>query len=200
MQPFFEPQIRFKGCLGHLERPILDAIISLAGLPAEGRMSELAQIISGDGAAAPPAFILEGLTADQAHRRIPHAPHTIFEELWHITFWQQVSLDWVRGLETPFPAHAAVGFPSEAALNEGWDELRGRFFRGNDGAAGIAGDSARLDLLIRCPSRPGKPIRTMTVREQLENLAAHNHYHFGRIVLLRQLLGAWPPTSGGFSW
>jgi hypothetical protein len=40
----------------------------------------------------------------------------------------------------------------------------------------------------------------MTVLEQLENLAAHNAYHLGRIVLLRQLLGAWPPPSGGDSW
>jgi hypothetical protein len=40
----------------------------------------------------------------------------------------------------------------------------------------------------------------MTVREQLESLGAHNAYHFGRIVLLRQLMGLWPPPSGGFSW
>jgi hypothetical protein len=40
----------------------------------------------------------------------------------------------------------------------------------------------------------------MTVREQLESLAAHDAYHFGRIVLLRQLCGAWPPKSGGFTW
>ena len=37
-------------------------------------------------------------------------------------------------------------------------------------------------------------------REQLESLATHNAYHFGRICLLRQLCGAWPPASGGDSW
>jgi uncharacterized damage-inducible protein DinB len=83
--------------------------------------------------------------------------------------------------------------------------LRGRFFQGNDEAAslvrdGLVRESGRLGALIRCPSRPGAPTRTMTVREQLESLAAHNHYHFGRIVLLRQLMGAWPPPSGGYSW
>jgi hypothetical protein len=31
------------------------------------------------------------------------------------------------------------------------------------------------------------PVRVMTVREQLESLGAHNAYHFGRIVLLRQV-------------
>ena len=43
-----------------------------------------------------------------------------------------------------------------------------------------------------CSPRPGNPVRIMTVREQLESLAAHNAYHFGRIVLLRQLRQAWP--------
>jgi uncharacterized damage-inducible protein DinB len=163
-------------------------------------MSELEQVISGDSAAAPPAFILEGLSDPLAHRRVDRAPHTIFEELWHIAFWQQMSLDWVRGVETPFPEHAAAGFPSEADLREDWDQLRGRFFLGNGDAARMAGEAARLDVLIRCPSRPGVATRTMTVREQLESLGAHNHYHFGRIVLLRQLMGAWPPASGGYSW
>jgi hypothetical protein len=40
----------------------------------------------------------------------------------------------------------------------------------------------------------------MTVREQLESLTAHNGYHLGRIVLLRQLLGIWPPPAGGDTW
>ena len=40
----------------------------------------------------------------------------------------------------------------------------------------------------------------MTVREQLESFAAHNAYHLGRVVLLRQLMGIWPPPSGGLTW
>ena len=111
-----------------------------------------------------------------------------------------MSLDWVRGVETPYPVHAAAGFPSEADFTEDWDQLRGRFFLGNGDAARVASETARLDVLICCPSRPGVPTRTMTVREQLESLGAHNHYHFGRIVLMRQLLGVWPPASGGYSW
>jgi hypothetical protein len=42
--------------------------------------------------------------------------------------------------------------------------------------------------------RPGSPVRIVSVREQLESLGAHNAYHFGRIVLLRQLFRAWPPA------
>jgi uncharacterized damage-inducible protein DinB len=164
-------------------------------------MTELEQILAGDGAAAPPAFILEELPSELAHRRVDSAPRTIFEELWHIAYWQQISLDWVRGIETPYPEHAQAGFPTESdrAL-ESWEALKTRFFRSNLEAAAVASDATRLESSIRCPSRPGVPTRTMTIREQLENLAAHNAYHFGRIVLLRQMLRSWPPPSGGYSW
>jgi hypothetical protein len=164
-------------------------------------MNELEQILAGDGAAAPPEFILEGLADGLAHRRIEGAPRSIYEELWHIAFWQQLSIDWTHGIETPYPGHASGGFPTESeAAREDWEALKARFFDGNRKAAATARDTERLELPVRCPSRPGVPTRTMTVREQLENLGAHNAYHFGRIVLLRQLRGSWPPPSGGYSW
>jgi uncharacterized damage-inducible protein DinB len=164
-------------------------------------VNELEQVIIGDSAAAPPAHILEGVERDLAHRALDGAPHTIYEELWHITFWQQITLDWVNGIETPFPVRPADGFPNDRDAGlEPWDQLCLRFFRGNQEAAAVAADEERLEQSIRCPSRPGSPVRIMSVREQLESLAAHNAYHFGRIVLLRQLYRAWPPPSGGFSW
>jgi len=164
-------------------------------------MWELEQVLIGDSAHTPPAEILEGLAAELAHRTIAGAPRTIYEELWHIAFWQQITLDWVRGIETAYPVHASDGFPTpESAVVENWDQLRQRFFSTNREAATAALDTSRLDVEVRCPSRPGQPIRTMTVREQLESLGAHNAYHFGRIVLMRQILGSWPPPSGGFSW
>jgi uncharacterized damage-inducible protein DinB len=164
-------------------------------------MNELAQALIGDSAAAPPSHILEGIAEELAHRSLQFAPHTIYEELWHITFWQQVTLDWVRGTETPFPADPSAGFPSKGDTeSETWDRLRLRFFEGLQQAASAAADEIRHDHPVRCPSRPGQPVRIMTIREQLESLAAHNAYHFGRIVLLRQLFQAWPPPSGGFTW
>jgi hypothetical protein len=164
-------------------------------------VNELERALIGDSAAAPPAHILDGLEGAVAHRAIDGAPHTIYEELWHIAFWQQVTLDWVNGIETPFPVHASAGFPQESDAGlEPWQSLCERFLRDNQQAAGVARDSRKLERPVRCPSRPGAPVRIMSVREQLESLAAHNAYHFGRIVLLRQLCGCWPPPSGGFSW
>jgi uncharacterized damage-inducible protein DinB len=183
---------------GHQLKEVTKQRLSLCTI-GEVFVNELAQAIIGDSAAAPPAHILEGIEEDLAHRAWPRAPHTIYQELWHITFWQQVTLDWINKVETPFPAHASAGFPAEGH-GEAWDDLRRRFLHGLEQAAGVAGDEGRLPEKIRCPSRPGTPTRIMTVREQLESLVAHNAYHFGRIVLLRQLSGAWPPASGGFSW
>jgi uncharacterized damage-inducible protein DinB len=163
--------------------------------------NELEHVLMGDSAAAPPAHILEGLSAEAAHRAIEGAPRTIYDELWHIVFWQQMTLDWIAEVETPYPVHAADGFPIEKdRAAEDWDELRRRFFRGNRVAAAASCDEIHLDVRVRCPSAPGRPDRVMTVREQLESLGAHNAYHFGRIVLMRQLMGLWPPPSGGDSW
>jgi uncharacterized damage-inducible protein DinB len=164
-------------------------------------VNELERSLIGNSAAAPPAHILEGLGPDLAHRQAAGAPRTIYEELWHIAFWQQMTLDWIRGQETAYPEQASTGFPTAAdAERESWEALCRRFFASLRESAEATRDAAWLERVIRCPSPPGAPVRTMTVREQLESLSAHNAYHFGRIVLLRQIHGSWPPASGGDSW
>ena len=164
-------------------------------------MDELERALVADSAAASPSHVLEGLSGDLADRVVPGATHTIYAELWHVTFWQQITLDWVHGRETPVPEHAAGGFPGEDdRASETWEQLCVRFFAGLAEAAAAARDAGHLDDPIRCPSPPGKPVRVMSVRDQLISLAAHNAYHFGRVVLLRQMLGVWPPASGGYTW
>jgi uncharacterized damage-inducible protein DinB len=164
-------------------------------------LSELEQILVGDAYAASPSHILEGLSEELVHRKQGLAPHSIYEELWHVAFWQQVTLDWINCRETPFPASPADGFPTVQDMEgESWAALYRRFFQGASEAVEATRSEARLNRMVRCPSRPGKPVREMSVREQLENMGAHNAYHLGRIVLLRQLLGVWPPKSGGFAW
>jgi uncharacterized damage-inducible protein DinB len=162
-------------------------------------MNELAQALIAESYAASPSHILEGLTDNLAHRELPNVPHTIYAELWHLAFWQQITLDWIAGIETPYPHQPSDGFPQKSHT-EPWEQLRQRFLHGAEQAAAAAQDTSRLDHPIRCPSRPGAPTRIMSVRDQLISLAAHNAYHLGRIVLLRQILQAWPPASGGFTW
>lgn len=162
-------------------------------------MRELERALVADSAAASPSHILEGLGEEQVRRVIDGAPHSVYGEVWHVAFWQEVTLDWVRRIETPVPVHAADGFPA-ADAGESWEALRERFFRTLDEAAAVARDETGFEREIRCPSPEGKPMRVMTVREQMESLIAHNAYHFGRVVLLRQMMGLWPPASGGYTW
>lgn len=165
-------------------------------------MNELALCFTGDSAHTPPSHILENLDDELAHRRVAGAPHTIYEELWHMTFWQQVMLDRVNGLGAASPDHNAVSFPTEEQMRgESWAGLCHRFLAGAEQSAALADsqDESKLNAMVLCPS-PENPTRSMTVREQLESFAAHNAYHFGRIVQLRQMLGSWPPPSGGLTW
>ena len=164
-------------------------------------MNELERSLTSDSAFAPPAHILEGVSEELAHRVVAGAPHTIYTEVWHITFWLRMSVDWCTGIETPIPVHASGGFPTEAQTEaEPWNSLCRRFLSELEQAATLTRDAERLQKPVRCPSLPGVPTRVMMVQEQLESLSAHNAYHLGRIVLLRQIAGAWPPASGGFSW
>jgi len=164
-------------------------------------MNELALTFVGDSAHTPPSHILEDLNEEIARRRVAGAPHTIYAEVWHAAYWQQVMLDRVQDRGTPSPEHNAMSFPDEAAARaERWADLCARFLRGTDEAAAIAdGGEEKLQQVVLCPS-PSSPQRRMTVREQLESFAAHNAYHLGRVVLLRQMMGTWPPPSGGLTW
>jgi len=164
-------------------------------------MNELARALIGNSAFAPPKNILQAIPESDAQAKpatgAGSAPHSIYDEVWHMAFWQDVTLDWVQGKATPYPEHAALGFPPDTS--EPWDSLRDRFLAGTQNAAAVANDTERLEIVVACP-RPSEPQRAMTVREQLESLAAHNGYHLGRIVLMRQLQGKWPPPDGGDTW
>lgn len=164
-------------------------------------MNELALTFNGDSAHTPPSHIVEDLTEEQAHARVAGSPHSIYDEIWHAAYWQEVMLGRVHGRGTPSPEHNDMSFPDEGGVRaEPWADLAGRFLRGAAESAAISGgDSDVLERLVLCPS-PSDPTRRMTVREQLESFAAHNAYHLGRVVLLRQLLGTWPPPSGGLTW
>lgn len=164
-------------------------------------MTELAKALISTSAFASPKNILQAIPEAAAHERPSTssgiAAHPIYAEVWHMAYWQQVSLDWIEGKPVPVPLHASEGFPSN--VDEPWDLVCDRFLTGTEKAAAIANDVGRLEVVVACPN-VDEPDRTMTVHDQLVSLAAHNAYHLGRVVLLRQLLGIWPPPAGGYTW
>jgi uncharacterized damage-inducible protein DinB len=161
-------------------------------------MNELAKALVSTSAFASPASILQAIPESAEHTKPAETvPNSIYAEVWHMAFWQDISLDWVRGEPTAVPEHASAGFPSDTS--EPWESIRDRFLAGTQNAAAIANDHELLERVVACPTI-GDGGRTMTIQDQLVSLAAHNAYHLGRIVLLRQMLNIWPPPDGGYTW
>ena len=154
-------------------------------------MTYLQKLLIADGAFVTPAHVLESLSAEQAKTRPAGAPHSLYEELWHTDFWQRLILSQARGEPVAYPEHAAQSWPQDnEMLTEGsWQGLISRFLTGLQRATEVAG-SGDLERVAG----------DTAVREHLESVFGHNAYHFGRMVLLRQLLGLWPPPSGGDTW
>lgn len=130
--------------------------------------------------------LLSGLDLAQVTARPGGATHSIYDELWHAAEWQRIV---VERDEDPGEAWAPGGYPfptEDPATLEEWHGLVERFLRGARQAVAWAesleGRGEELE--------PGWP-----VADVLASLAAHNAYHLGKIVALRQVLGAWPPPE-----
>lgn len=141
-----------------------------------------------------PAATLAGLTAQDATRRVAGLPHTIADIVAHMAFWQ----DWFRvrcaGTAVPMAAAAADGWPEADA----WLVVCARFLDGLDALAEVVGQQA--------PETPVSPaiefplLAAYSHRDVWEHVAQHNAHHLGQIVVLRQILGVWPPPSGSYTW
>jgi uncharacterized damage-inducible protein DinB len=143
-----------------------------------------------------PAQGLDGLAPDDADRRLPGAPHTIAEIVAHLAFWQDWFLDRARGTGTVMPASAGLGWAAPPPGS--WGSGRQAFLDGLERLAAFAAtaDPARaVDPPIEFP-----PIARYTVADVVAHVATHNAHHLGQVVLLRQLMGRWPPPAGSWTW
>ena len=165
-------------------------------------MDELERILIGNSAAAPAAQIVEGVNDELAHREIAAAPRARSTKSYGIlSSGCRLRLNGTMRLKPLIRSTRRWDFPLRRTSKKiAGSDLCQRFLQRLELAAITIHDPAKLARVVRCPSPPGAPVRIMTVREQLESLAAHNAYHFGRIVLMRQIEGAWPPPSGGDTW
>jgi uncharacterized damage-inducible protein DinB len=145
----------------------------------------------------PPPKVLEGLTAEQAGHRLPGAPHTIVELVAHLGFWQTWFLERVAGRAAPMPATASLGWPDADAA--AWDRLRREFLDGLDRAAALAETSTAKSQRV-APAIEFPPLAEYTIADAMTHVAVHNAHHLGQVVTLRQLLGAWPPPGGSWTW
>ncbi len=127
----------------------------------------------------PRAHLLSGLTLEQITLRPDGASHSIYEELWHVVAYQQS----IVAQGDPSGDH----YPRRPPENEQeWRDLVRVFMDGARAAAAMADAPQRLAAEVE----PG-----VTMADELNCVAVHNAYHLGKIVALRQRIGAWPPRA-----
>ncbi|MBI4551023.1 MAG: DinB family protein [Candidatus Latescibacteria bacterium] len=154
----------------------------------------LVEALIGRGAHVESVRALEGMDWKLTGRRLRDAPHTIFQILNHIIFWQDFCLRRLRGEQVQVPPRAEVGWPGPESPHheDEWKATTATFAEGLQDACTIA-RGPDLDEVL--------PAWEQTTRyEALRIIASHNSYHIGQIVLLRRMLGAWPPPGGGDTW
>jgi uncharacterized damage-inducible protein DinB len=142
----------------------------------------------------PPLHALDGLETTAADRHLPGAPHSIAELVAHMAFWQEWFVRRCEGRADSMPASAALGWPAVALGS--WPEIHARFVRGLESAAAMDEQGSRAVT----PAIEFPPLAAYTVRDALVHIAQHNSHHLGQIVLLRQIMGLWPPPSGAWTW
>jgi len=147
--------------------------------------------LSGKGAHVATKNLFAGLNCKVAGTQLEGAPHSVFQLLNHMAYWQDWVVKWLDGGNPEVPAHASGGWPGSptpGGAREWQQAVRG--FR--SGLQKLDQQSRQADLL----AMRGEHSRL----GMLQAIAAHNSYHAGQVVILRQILGAWPPPSGGVTW
>lgn len=149
-----------------------------------------AHAISGRGAHAEARVVFSALDWRAAGVRPEGAPHSLYQLLGHVIYWQEWVLKWFKGKAPAIPRHAAGSWRGAVApaSRAAWEQTVSRFQKGLDELEGCS----RSALLVRRGKKTGL--------EMLQTIGAHTSYHAGQAVLLRQMLGAWPPPEGGLTW
>ncbi len=151
----------------------------------------LRQALSGRGAHVLSKEVFDGLEWESAGARPEAAPHTIFQILNHLVYWQDFALRWLGGSKPETPEHAADSWPGEEAPADraDWERAVERF---RTGFAELDRHADESDLFATLGPK--------SALEILQLIASHNSYHGGQVAALRRALGAWPPPGGGATW
>jgi uncharacterized damage-inducible protein DinB len=145
--------------------------------------------LTGGSAHVATRTVFDGLDWKTAGKRVKGSPHTLYQLLNHMSFWQDGVLLWLDGGSPSMPEHASDSWPSPTAPKSAtaWAKAVRQFRTGLARLEQAAGNAKRKR-------------RRKSPFQMLVAVAVHNSYHAGQAALLRQLLGKWPPPSGGLTW
>lgn len=136
---------------------------------------------------------LAGLDAAQAARSAGPSSHSVWQILYHVTYWNERSLKRLRG-EDPGPVvsvnEESFG-PSAGGGETEWRALQDEYDR-------------VMKELVRCVQDQSEEKLQSPVSADakeiwygsLANLTLHAAHHIGQIVTLRKLQGSWDSKQG----
>ncbi len=134
--------------------------------------------------------VLSRLEPSVAVTFVEGAAHTIADHVGHMAWWQRQVLADIRS-ETR--ARSVIGGDEFRSVPlEDWESVRQDFLSGLEELKTLTDDAALLGHQYLS--------RDHDVAFVLMDFALHNAYHLGQIVLLRRLLGAWPPAGYEETW
>lgn len=128
-------------------------------------------------------------------------PHSVWQQVRHMTYWTEYELARLSGKPWPYPEHAAESWPAETApaSEQDWNAALSGFRACLDGMAALVragGETLERPVLPTNPqSRPAGSVEAV-----LWQTVVHNSYHIGQVAEVRRALGAWPPETGGDTW
>jgi uncharacterized damage-inducible protein DinB len=160
----------------------------------------LVELLRGKGAHVDPIACVEDLPTELAERRIEGFPHSIADLVFHMNYWMDYELKRIRGQNPKYPAHNAESFPSTP---QNWDQLKrdlSWFLSEFAKLAQSPAEELNLEIESSAAALEHQSSKLNSVEAILWQMVAHNSYHAGQIVMIRQALNAWPPKSGGDSW
>ncbi len=133
---------------------------------------------------------LKGLRPSDRGRRPDGTPHSVWQLLEHIRIAQHDLLDFCVNEHYKHEIEWPEGYwPRDPAPPTGssWDECIAAISADREGLARLTMEGS-VDLTSKIPHGTGQTyLRTILVAVD------HTAYHLGQIVMVRRLLGSWPP-------
>ena len=145
--------------------------------------------LRGHNSHVAPLKAITGLDAEIARKRPSKKAHSIWDILHHIVLWQDKTLEAIQGGDVDWTEAHEMEWPSveSIAKDDEWDVLSERFEKGLTIAEELL-DTTDLSVKLSAWSDESAAKAFMV-------LVQHNSYHIGQIVILREILGVWPPME-----
>jgi uncharacterized damage-inducible protein DinB len=158
----------------------------------------LRELLRGKHAHADSVACIEDLSLELATRHVNGFPHSIWQLVFHTNYWMEYELKRIRDERPAYPIHADASWPSALTNEIEWQKASADF-RSLIDELSILSESHDLDREVG-NMHTNQGSRTYSAREILWQTMTHNSYHIGQIAMLRRMLNAWPPPSGGDTW